>query len=48
MMMCQPSFRGFVLTSMKHPVLDFHAELSYRNAKSPASYEAGLLTIVKG
>jgi hypothetical protein len=27
---------------MEHPVPDFHGELSYRNAKSPASIEAGL------
>ena len=28
--------------SMEHPVADFHDELGYRNAKSPASIEAGL------
>jgi hypothetical protein len=27
---------------MEHPVADFHDELEYRNAKSPASTEAGL------
>jgi hypothetical protein len=27
---------------MEHPVADFHDELEYRNAKSPASPEAGL------
>jgi len=28
---------------MEHPLLDFHAQLSYRNAKSPTSCDAGLL-----
>jgi hypothetical protein len=28
---------------MEHPLADFHVELRYRNAKSPASAEAGLL-----
>jgi hypothetical protein len=27
---------------MEHPVRDFHDQLEYRNAKSPASPEAGL------
>ena len=27
---------------MEHPVADFHDQLEYRNAKSPASPEAGL------
>jgi hypothetical protein len=27
---------------MEHPVLDFHDQVGYRNAKSPASAEAGL------
>jgi hypothetical protein len=27
---------------MEHPVWDFHDELGYRNAKSPASAKAGL------
>jgi hypothetical protein len=27
---------------MEHPVPDFHGELGYRNAKSPASIKAGL------
>jgi hypothetical protein len=27
---------------MEHPVREFHVELGYRNAKSPASPEAGL------
>jgi hypothetical protein len=27
---------------MEHPVRDFHDQLGYRNAKSPASAEAGL------
>jgi hypothetical protein len=27
---------------MEHPVSDFHVELGYRNAKSPASVKAGL------
>jgi hypothetical protein len=26
---------------MEHPVWDFHVELKYRNAKKPASAEAG-------
>jgi len=29
--------------SMEHPVSDFHADLSYRNAKSPAPCGAGPL-----
>jgi hypothetical protein len=32
---------------MEHPVPDFHGELSYRNAKSPASQgETGLCAIM--
>jgi hypothetical protein len=33
---------------MEHPVRDFHAELRYRNAKSPTSDEAGLAICNQG
>jgi hypothetical protein len=34
---CWFAFVARLGTSMEHPVPDFHDELSYRNAKSPAS-----------
>jgi hypothetical protein len=39
-------FEALLESSMEHPHRDFHAELPYRNAKSPTSQEVGLLTIV--
>jgi hypothetical protein len=34
---CWCAFVSRLGASMEHPVPDFHAELNYRNAKSPAS-----------
>jgi len=39
---CRFAFVSRLALSMEHPVPDFHNELDYRNAKSPAFTEAGL------
>jgi hypothetical protein len=39
---CRSAFFPRLCVSMEHPIWDFHAELSYRNAKSPAFAMAGL------
>jgi hypothetical protein len=41
MLVGQPSLSR-LSPSMEHPVWEFHVELGCRNAKSPASAEAGL------
>jgi hypothetical protein len=42
MSVCRIAFFSRLSRSMEHPVADFHAELRYRNAKSPAFAKAGL------
>jgi hypothetical protein len=46
-MMCVSLRFEALAASMEHPVANFHADLTYRNAKHPASQDAGLLTIVE-
>ena len=35
-----------LMRNMEHPVPDFHNELEYHNAKSPAFTEAGFLILL--
>jgi hypothetical protein len=51
MMRCvRSAFFSRLSLSIGHPVPDFHAELGYRNAKSPASPwgRPGFILLVKG